>query len=140
MLKFAAPLVTLFSFLLISGCGDSGPQVVEVSGRATYKQKPVPRLVLTFSPANGRASIGTTDGNGNFELVYEGERKGAIQGTHTVTIDYMPGDPGEEMDILEGKKKRPPVVEAILRKYVMGNNRLTVEVKEATTTFDLKLD
>ena len=84
--------------------------------------------------------MGTTDANGKFELVYEGDRKGAIVGSHTVTIEYMPKDPGEEMDILEGKKKRPPEIEAIIKKYVNTREQLKVEIKEETKNLELKLD
>ena len=140
MRKIVSASVFAFALLLIIGCGDGGPKIVTVSGQATYKQKPIERLILTFSPANGRPSTAMTDADGKFELVYEGERKGAQQGSHTVTVEYRAKDPGEEMDILEGKKKRPPEIEAIIKKYVEGKERLIVEVKEATKTFELKLD
>ena len=44
------------------------------------------------------------------------------------------------MDILEGKKKRPPEIEAIIKKYVTGREQLKVEIKEASKSFELKLD
>ena len=124
--------------MLLSGCGERRPETVPVSGVATYKGKPVPRILLTFTPAMGRPSTGTTDAEGKFELSYEAEHKGAQPGTHTVTVDYLPRDPGEEMEIEEGRKKRPPEIEAILKKY--ATQKLTVEVKEEPTTLDLKLD
>ncbi len=140
MNKIVSASVFVYALLLISGCGDGGPKIVTVSGQATYKQKPIPRLILTFSPANGRPSTAMTDADGKFELDYLGERKGVQVGTHTVTFEYRAKDPGEEMDILEGKKKRPPEIEAIMKKYIAGKESLTVEIKEATKTFELKLD
>ena len=106
MKKIVSTAVFVLALLSVIGCGDGGPKIVTVSGQATYKQKPIERLILTFSPASGRPSTAMTDANGKFELVYEGERKGAQVGTHTVTIEYRAKDPGEEMDILEGRKKR----------------------------------
>jgi hypothetical protein len=126
--------------VVFSGCGDSGPKIVKVAGKATYKGKPLPRLILTFSPDTGRPSTAMTDAEGNFDLEYEGTRKGAQVGNHTVTVEYRPKDPGEEMEILEGRKKRPPEIEAIIKKYVTGKTPLTVEVKESISNLDLKLD
>ncbi len=140
MKKIVSTAVFVLALLSVTGCGDGGPKIVTVSGQATYKQKPIERLILTFSPASGRPSTAMTDANGKFELVYEGERKGAQVGTHTVTIEYRAKDPGEEMDILEGRKKRPAEIDAIIKKYVEGKERLTVEVKEAMKSYELKLD
>jgi hypothetical protein len=132
---------TCLLFLLVAfvGCGD-GIKVVPVSGIATYKGKPIPRLIITFTPPTGRPSAGMTDAEGRFELNYEEDRKGAQVATHTITVEYRPGDPGEEMDILEGKKKRPPAIDAIIKKYQDGKQNLTVEIKQATKDLDLKLD
>lgn len=141
MNKIALSCVFALALLVISGCGEAGPKIVDVAGVATYKSKPVPRLILTFTPANGRPSVSSvTDAQGKFELNYEGTRKGAQVGSHTVTVEYMPTDPGEEMDIVEGKKRRPPEIEAIIKKYVNGQEKKTVEIKEATPNLDLQLD
>ncbi|MFM9874446.1 MAG: hypothetical protein ACKVQS_13405 [Fimbriimonadaceae bacterium] len=141
MSKIVSLSLSSIALLFFSGCGDSGPKIVEVAGRATYQQKPVQRILVTFSPETGRPSVSSlTDADGKFELTYEGTRKGAQVGTHTVTIEYYPTDPGEEQDIVEGKKKRPAAVEAILKKYGSGKEKKTVEIKQAVKDLDLQLD
>jgi hypothetical protein len=141
-MKLSVPSV-VFVFLLLltaAGCGDDGPKIVRVAGKATYQQKPVSNLILTFSPTSGRPSIGVTDAEGQFDLDFDENRKGAQVGVHKVTVEYRPKDPGEEMDILEGKKKRPKEIAAIIKKYNEGSQSLNVEIKEATTELELKLD
>jgi hypothetical protein len=52
-----------------AGCG--GPGEGEVSGRVTYRNKPVPGGLVTFTPASGRANPVTVelDKDGNFPAV-----------------------------------------------------------------------
>jgi hypothetical protein len=126
--------------LAVSGCSDGGPKIVRVAGKATYKDKPIPNLILQFNPPTGRPSSGFTDAEGKFDLDFEENRKGAQTGVHTVTIEWRASDPGEEQDILEGKRKRPKDIEAIFKKYGPGKQPLTVEIKEATTELELKLE
>ena len=55
--------------LLLSGCAGEGPEIVPVTGKVTYRGQPVPQLFLSFQPDNGRQSWGTSDDEGNFELL-----------------------------------------------------------------------
>ena len=128
--------------MFMVGCGPSGPRVVPVSGQVTYKGKPVTRITLGFTPegGSGRPSTGETDAQGKFELVYEGTRKGAEVGKHSVSFNYQASDPGEEMEILEGKKKRPPEIEALFKKYGPNQPPLIIEIKEPTKGLELKID
>ena len=129
----------LVTCVAIVGCGPSGPEVVPVSGKVTYHGKAVPRLLLGFTPESGRPSSGTTNEQGQFELEYEEGRKGAIVGMHSVSFTYLPKDPGEEMEITEGKRPRPPAIEAILKKYGAANP-LKIEIKERTSDLEIKVD
>ncbi len=139
-MKLSVPSVVLAVLLLLtaSGCGDGGPEIVRVAGKATYQQKPVANLILTFSPTSGRPSIAMTDADGKFDLDFEPNRKGAQTGVHKVTFEWMASDPGEEQDILEGKRKRPKNIEAIFKKHNKAG--LDVEITEAITDLELKLD
>ena len=133
-------LMIVGTLVFAEGCGPAGPKVVPVAGQVTYKGKAVPRLLLGFAPESGRPSSGATDAEGKFVLEYEEGRKGAQVGTHTVSFNYLPADPGEEMEITEGRRKRPPAIEAILKKYGPGQEPLKIEIKEATSNLEVKID
>jgi hypothetical protein len=72
----------------VSGCRGSG--LVKVTGRVTYKGRPVPSTYVTFQPAEvgKRASHGLTDDDGNFRLTYSSTEVGAVPGRHTVCLRY----------------------------------------------------
>jgi hypothetical protein len=81
------PLPALALVLAVSGCG--GP-LVSATGRLTYKGKPVPSTYVRFWPEQEgqRESVGLTDDNGNFELVFSRTEKGVLRGRHTVYLTY----------------------------------------------------
>src|SRR5262249_29531330 len=55
--------------LLFAGAGCGGSDLVNASGRLTYKGQPVPSTYVTFAPQEEgkRASVGLTDSDGNFK-------------------------------------------------------------------------
>ncbi|MEX2308073.1 MAG: carboxypeptidase-like regulatory domain-containing protein [Pirellulales bacterium] len=72
---------------IIAGCGESGPQVAPVSGRVTLDGQPLVNADVAFQPDGAhRASVGRTDANGRYALVYKRGEPGAIVGPHTVRI------------------------------------------------------
>ncbi|MCH9655664.1 MAG: carboxypeptidase-like regulatory domain-containing protein [Planctomycetes bacterium] len=83
-LLFVAPL--MFSV----GCGGSGasdqPDLGTVSGVVKMDGQPLANVTVSFSPAQGRPSNGKTDTEGNYNLGYIGDTKGAVIGAHTVSI------------------------------------------------------
>lgn len=103
--------------VLAAGC-DSGPRTARVTGVITIDGEPVPNASIAFYPENGRASVGTTDANGKYELVYTNNRKGALLGEHVVTIsteivnvtDYAADDSyeGENPDADPGAEESAP--------------------------------
>lgn len=73
----------------IVGC-DSGPKLPpmqRVTGTVTIDGAPLPRGDIQFEPSStqGASAVGTIDASGNYELTTAGV-KGAIIGTHTVTV------------------------------------------------------
>jgi hypothetical protein len=71
----------------IAGCGKSGPELAEVSGRVTVDGKPMENLDVTFQPDEMRpASYARTDASGHYELGYKRGVQGALLGQHTVRI------------------------------------------------------
>ena len=39
-------------FLIVPGCGEKGPDRFELSGKVTYRGKPVPAGTITFEPTD----------------------------------------------------------------------------------------
>jgi len=78
---------------LIAGCSRSEQQAVPVSGVVTLDGKPVPNVLVVFSPTRGElespnicpSSSGVTDEEGRFELETLSGR-GAVVGEHVVTL------------------------------------------------------
>lgn len=68
-MRIALLAPALFALILAAGCG--GPSVGEVSGKVTYKNKPVPGGRLTFRPADGKHNAVTVelDESGNYPPV-----------------------------------------------------------------------
>lgn len=137
-LAFVA-LVTMTSF---SACKEAGPRVVPVSGRVTHLGKPVPDLIISFVPeSGGRPSNARLGQDGRFTLAYSLEGEGAEVGKHTVSVSYVPKDPGEEMALIEGSKAFPKELTAILEKYGdPQSSPFKTEITEATTDLEIKLD
>lgn len=123
------------------GCGNSGPQVVQIDGLATRGGKPVPFLTLNFTPEQGRPSWGVTDADGKFDLKYTDQQQGGVVGKHKVFLAFRPRSPKEEDELARGIKRPHPEQRAILEKY--GNadtSPLEVEIKHAGQKVELKLD
>lgn len=70
------------------GCADQSglPELGKVQGRVTLDGQPLADVGVIFTPENGRASRARTDANGNYELNYLRDIRGAVLGTHTVAI------------------------------------------------------
>jgi hypothetical protein len=62
-----------------------------VHGRVTLGGKPLAHAGIAFQPkTNGRESFGTTNANGEYELTYLGQVKGAGLGENSVRITKEP--------------------------------------------------
>ena len=121
------PLFLLLLLLLATvGCGGGGEHgVAKTGGTVTLDGKPVPELVVTFTPQApasggnpGKSATGRTDAEGKFTLSTYQMGDGAIVGTHQVAVG------------LDGPDPTPPG--KLPEKH-------TLEVKPGTNNFELKL-
>src|SRR5215208_5958277 len=88
-------VATALALLLAAaaGCGG-GKKIVKVSGVVTLNGQPYKNAVVSFQPmavkdaedVGGRGSSAVTDANGRYELIYDGEKPGALIGKHKVRI------------------------------------------------------
>jgi len=132
----AASFVFLLAFAALSiGCAKPpGPETAYVSGVVTLDGTPVPNAVINFTPANGRPSVGFTDANGEYELIYTASRQGALLGEHTVRIKSAESSGG-------GEGNAPKIAaskESIPAKY-NTKTELTAQVESGSNTIDFEL-
>ena len=134
----------LLALITVLGCGG-GSKTASVTGRITYKGKPVPKGNVSFTPVQGatRAAAGLTDENGNFTLGSLSANDGALPGSYRVSIiargpDRAPkagevgsGMPGEMMP-------GDPIIPT--KYFAPDSSGLTFEVKKGSNRadFDLK--
>src|SRR5688500_19619998 len=103
-----AYLVLGSALVCLNGCKGEAPDIVEVSGTVTHNGKPVPNLMIYFSPTNGRPSWGHSNEQGRFTLDYDLDYDGAKVGTHTVYVaDGAMTDPTMRQLAAAGPKKYP---------------------------------
>jgi hypothetical protein len=93
----ATSVLTLFVFLLplVNGCGTSKVPRHNLSGRVTFRGKPVPVGLIVFEPDASRGNRGPQGYAQIFDGRYETEKfgKGAIIGALRVEITgFPPGD------------------------------------------------
>lgn len=117
--------------LMAAGC-NKGPQLSSVKGRVTLDGKPLPNATVTFTPeAGGRASLGRTDENGNYQLLYSATAGGALVGPMRVRISVIE----EWTDAQERTFMKPDPVPA---KYNEKSD-LVVDVEQKANVFDFDL-
>ncbi|WP_437222788.1 carboxypeptidase regulatory-like domain-containing protein [Planctomicrobium sp. SH661] len=94
-------------------------------------------VMVTFLPQQeGRMSSGVTDENGKYELIYMGETKGAVIGSHKVNINTF--RPSATVESFEGRGSRPKFTESIPAKY-NSQTELTATVKSGDNMIDFNL-
>ena len=147
---FACVVACSLVCLACIGCGPDGPELGTVSGKVTMDGQPLTNALGTFQPeAGGRASIGKTDANGQYTLVWV-ERQGAVIGSHKVsvttikeseTVAEMSSDSDAYMDQATGDASaydKAEVTEPIPARYNVSTE-LVKEVKAGDNTIDLEL-
>ena len=134
-----AKVIFLLNLICVvgSGCGgsqtDDQPDLGTVTGTVTMDGAALPGAMVIFSPEKGRSSMGTTDSEGKYEMVYVGDTKGAKIGNHTISITTVQEDSSEESGGEAASFK-----ETIPAKY-NTNSTLTEEVKAGDNVFDFEL-
>lgn len=82
---------------MVAGCSSPTagyPPLGEVSGVVTMGGTPLANVTVMFQPPKGRASIGDTDAEGRYRLVFTSAAFGAIVGPHHVSVE--PKEGGEQ--------------------------------------------
>jgi hypothetical protein len=93
-------LLAAIAILALVGCDSGGVSLGTVSGKITRNGKPLPGAWIKFIPVQpGRQSFGRTDAEGNYELKYTLEKKGALVGKHRVSLGTG-GEVGEGGNLL----------------------------------------
>ncbi|WP_417386336.1 carboxypeptidase regulatory-like domain-containing protein [Gimesia sp.] len=121
-------------YLMLTGCGNSGPDLATVTGNITLDGQPVADARVEFSPSEGRTSVGTTNADGVYELQFSIDRAGAMIGHHSVKITTeraATGGEGGEPLVPGSKELLPPVYNS--------KSRLTAEVSPGENTIDFSL-
>ena len=90
MRTFVVSIGVVFVSLCVIGCSgvpDDRPSVVPVTGKITYKGKPVTGAFVNFSSEKSpRPANGTTDDDGRFSLTTFDTDDGAIPGEYQVSV------------------------------------------------------
>lgn len=79
---------------VVAGCSSRTagyPPLGEVSGVVTMGTTPLANATVMFQPPVGRASIGDTDAEGRYRLVFTSAAFGAIVGPHHVSVEPKMG-------------------------------------------------
>lgn len=99
--RFLTALAPALFLIMISGCGDTGRELIDVQGRVTYQGQPVVRAVLGFSPVDvgiggsQRPAVAITDEDGVYRLkAFRGEF-GMPPGSYRVSILCYEGSMAE---------------------------------------------
>jgi hypothetical protein len=71
--------------LLLTGCNNSGLDLVEVKGVVKYDGAPLAGAGVMFVPAQGLPAMAITDENGDFTLK-TANQEGALIGEYSVTV------------------------------------------------------
>ena len=128
---FQVFLVAFPAVTILTGCTDvpaDQPDLSPVTGVVTLDGSPLAGVSIAFESASGQVAFGQTDENGQYEMVYKGPWKGAVNGQNTVritTASDAPPDPGW----------REPI-------HPIYNRRstLTAEVVAGENTFNFALE
>ena len=77
---------------MFAGCGGDGPRLGEVKGVVTLDGQPLTNARVVFHIEGARDSYAFTDENGQYELTYLRDKKGAVIGRHHVSITMANSD------------------------------------------------
>jgi hypothetical protein len=152
-------LVAVCGFALLPGCSSEPekPPTFPVTGTVTMKGKTLENTRIIFVPMQGGApASGITDKDGKYSLTTNTSGDGAQAGTYGVKVAKYDGkappepvEPAKQLTYEEEQKlqfapdeKPHPVAKSILpKKYDNeGTSGLSHTVKDAPSTFDIKID
>lgn len=79
-------LVLLITAMTIVGCSEKGDQLVPISGRVYYQDKPLEFGSVMLQPMIGQPATALIQPDGTFELETPNEGKGVRQGLNKIRI------------------------------------------------------
>ncbi len=139
--------------ILLTGCGESGPDVVPVEGTVTLDGKPLANKSLMFLPiegTSGHGAGGASDAEGKYTLraVVPGatrDYEGAVPGRYrvnvfepTITGDVPAEEEGDEPAVAMGPGSGTPKSE-IPAVYGTDRSPLVLEVPESGGVLNVEL-
>jgi hypothetical protein len=138
-------LAIMFASLFGMGCQDPGRPHYPVSGRITYRGRPIQwqTTTIVLKPMAAKAGpaglepVGKVDFEGNYE-VYTGQRKGAPSGSYKVVVTAH----DTAIDLKNSREKRPVASLLLPVKYAsVETTDLQIEVvpNPVAGAYDLKL-
>jgi hypothetical protein len=87
--RFFGAALFVASCFTLTGCGESGPDLIPATGIVNYQGKPLSGAKVTFIPANkGSIAMATTDTDGSFEL-RTGTSPGVVEDSCAVTVTLV---------------------------------------------------
>lgn len=124
---------------LLVGCGGSGPELTEVTGKITLDGAPVVACNVTFVPTGGGSpSYGRTDGKGEYRLMFTRDRYGALPGQHAVRLETQKLSKSEKEELRSSGEDVPEEFVPIPKKYA-EDGALSAQVKSGKNTIDFEL-
>lgn len=129
----------LFAVLAAAGCGSDGPPMAEAGGVVNYNGSPLEGATVVFQPASGPLAVGTTDGEGRFTLMTNGQPE-AVVGSGKVAVTAV-----EQLIVVEGREPTAHELANMSRSLIpekysnVATSGLTAEVKSGEEN-DFKLD
>lgn len=133
--------------LMLLGCGGpTGPELIEVSGAATYQAKPIKDGVIKFIPAAG--SEAPTRSVPIKEGAYKASGRAALGvGTYKIEITAFTGEPADTnsfpvSDAASEKNQPKPREQILPEKYNKKSTieELTIKSGSEAITKDFKLE
>ena len=101
--------------------------------KAGGHNKPVPHLVINFTPEKGLRSFALTDQDGKFNMIYTSGQEGVILGTHKVWVQLATTGSKEDKEFKKrlAKQQSDPDMAQLLKKYGKAETTpLTIEARE----------
>jgi hypothetical protein len=138
-------LLALAGAVALAGCANR-PKMAEVKGKVTLKGKALDQIMVEFVPdaLNGQRSTGMTDAAGQYTLVCDDQRPGAIVGPHRVLLHdlgvYDGKFLGRKLEFVgtkDGPKLKPSRISG---QYAdTAHTPLKKQVKDESNVIDLEL-
>jgi hypothetical protein len=124
----------------VASCGQSGPELADVTGTITLDGQPLPKVGVVFRPAGPGASpaYGGTNKEGKYTLLFSRDSKGAMPGEYEVDLEVTRYTKAE-IEQMKAEGNEPPPPATIPKKYRQPGS-LKATVKSGPNTIDFALE